>query len=74
MVPYTEEPLRPVDEKLRELITWIAKNAGASSIFLAPSRAWSVDAHATLDEIVRLYALDKDEVTLVVDAVLKELG
>jgi hypothetical protein len=51
-----------MDEKTRALIEWIAKNARRESGFLYPNPSRNVNAHALLDEIVRLHGLDPDEV------------
>lgn len=66
--PSLREAIDPkLQKKLRELIVWIANQCTRESAFLTPEPGWTVNAHALVEEIVRLFDLDHDEVAAIVE-------
>ena len=49
-----------MNEKLKELIIFIAKNSEQESLFLNPTPTWNINSHLLLGELQRLYNLDVD--------------
>ena len=51
-----------MDEKVKQLITYIASNVSGSSIFLAPVVEYTVEATGLMDKISELWHIPKEEI------------
>lgn len=61
-----------MDEKVKQLITYIASNVSGSSIFLAPVVEYTVEAIGLMDKISELWNIPKEEIGNIVDEVQGE--
>lgn len=61
-----------MDEKVKQLIIYIASNVSGSSIFLAPVVEYTVEATGLMDKISELWNIPKEEIGDIVDKVQEE--
>jgi len=51
-----------MDEKIKELITFIAINSEQESSFLYPNPGWNINSHSLLKKLQELYTLEDKEI------------
>lgn len=61
-----------MDEKVEQLIIYVASNVSGSSIFLAPVVEYTVEATGLMDKISELWNIPKEEIGDIVDKVQEE--
>ena len=61
-----------MDEKVEQLIIYVASNVSGSSIFLAPVVEYTVEAIGLMDKISELWNIPKEEIGDIVDKVQEE--
>ena len=62
-----------MDNKLRELIEFIAENSESESSLLYPKPQWTINSISLLDKISEIFNLRKDRIGEIVDNYWEEV-
>ena len=56
----------PIDEKVIELLKFIATNSECESMFLSPDRDWIIYSNVLITEVVKIWKLNREEVSKII--------